>query len=78
MRHRKGSAVILACMLCGCAASPDKQLSVHELPVYRTGSNIAVKDHGVPSPVLSVRPDDVNTTKVPKWPAAPGGASGSP
>jgi hypothetical protein len=69
---------MLACVLCACATSPEKDAAERELPVYRTGSNIAVKDHTVASPVLSVRPDDVHTTKVPKFPATPGGASSSP
>jgi hypothetical protein len=78
MRHAAGCVVILACVLCGCATNLDKELAMRDQPVYRTGSNIAVKDHGVPAPVLSVRPDDLHTTKVPKWPATPGGATGSP
>ena len=63
------TTALLALGCAGCTTTPEKEADARELPVYRPGSNIAVKDHGVPSPVLSVRPDDVQTTKMPKWPA---------
>jgi hypothetical protein len=77
MRYLTGVAATAAFVLCGCSTTPDKEpLTVNKQPVYRTGSNIAVKDGDGQARVLSVRPDDVNTTKIPRYPLGTGTAGG--
>jgi hypothetical protein len=76
-RRSCGVAATAAWMLCGCSTAPDQEpLTVNKQPVYRTGSNIAVKEGEGQTRVLSVRPDDVNTTKIPRYPLGTGGANG--
>jgi hypothetical protein len=76
MRYATLMAAAVACLLCGCSTTADEPLAVRKEPVYRTGSNIAVKDPNAVSGVLSVRPDEVHTTNLPARPLGSGGVGG--
>jgi type IV pilus biogenesis protein CpaD/CtpE len=51
-------AIVAAASCAGCQSAQDKDVAAHREPVYRTGSNIPVRDPEARSSVLTVRPDD--------------------
>jgi hypothetical protein len=67
MNRRCGlvAAILAGAALAGCATSAPPPVEARTEPVYRTGSNIPVKD-GSASRTLSVQPD-----VVPRAPAMP-------
>ncbi|MGE5170857.1 MAG: hypothetical protein ACM3JC_10890 [Rudaea sp.] len=59
-RIETGFAVLgLSLLLGACAEAPEKESGYREEPVYRTGSNIPVKDYR-PEHVEVVKPDVIN------------------
>ena len=46
-------------LLSACAETPEKKSDYHEEPIYRTGSNIPLKDYR-PDNVEVVKPDVIN------------------
>ncbi|HEY1329038.1 MAG TPA: hypothetical protein VGI14_19025 [Casimicrobiaceae bacterium] len=64
MRLRMSMALV-ALLGAACANAPDRSAAAHRDPVYRTGSNIPVREDNLPSGVLTVRPDPVYTTNMP-------------
>jgi hypothetical protein len=51
-------AILAAASCAGCGSAPEQSAATHREPVYRTGSNIPVRDPEARSGVLTVRPDD--------------------
>jgi hypothetical protein len=59
-RHRCGRHVL------GMLERSGRKVAAHREPVYRTGSNIPVRDPQARSSVLTVRPDDsIQRTNMP-------------
>jgi hypothetical protein len=59
LRTLAASAVVAA-LCAACANAPGNETkAAHRDPLYRTGSNIPMRDPDAQSRVLSVRPDDV-------------------
>jgi hypothetical protein len=65
-----GCALAVALGGAGCSSAPEKDASAQPARVYRTGSNIAVRDPESTMGVLTVRPDEVHTTNMPKPPTS--------
>ncbi len=62
------AATVLAALLAACATpSPDK--ADYQAPVYRTGSNLPVRDGGSASNVQTVDPNSVNPMTAPGMPS---------
>jgi hypothetical protein len=51
-------------LVSACAKTPEKKSEYHEEPLYRTGSNIRLKDHW-PDNVEVVKPDVLNPRNTP-------------
>jgi hypothetical protein len=61
-----GLAALAAMCAGGCATAPNPDVAqARPAPVFRTGSNIAVRDPNAPTNVQSVRPDDMYRTNMP-------------
>lgn len=57
--HATSRAIAAAALLglcAACASQPQQQAQQHEEKIYRTGSNIAVKDYGIADNVQTVDP----------------------
>ena len=64
-------ALLCGALLAACATPAPDAAEARAEPVYRTGSNLPVKD-GTPSRVISAKPDD--TPRIPSMPMPrPGG-----
>jgi type IV pilus biogenesis protein CpaD/CtpE len=58
VRASIASALVAATLCAGCQSTPEKEASAHREPVYRTGSNIPVRDPDAATRVITAKPDD--------------------
>lgn len=62
------AATVLAALLAACA-TPAPEKADYQAPVYRTGSNIPVRDGSAASNVQTVDPKSVNPMSLPGMPS---------
>jgi len=58
LRTASVAAIVLAAATAGCAMAPDQTAEAKPEKVYRTGSNIPVRDPSAPSEVKQLKVDD--------------------
>lgn len=61
IKHSSAGRAIVAAMLLGmvaaCSSVPEQSAATHEKKVYRTGSNLPVRDNGAESNVQTADPE---------------------
>jgi hypothetical protein len=63
------AAAVLAALLSACATTGGADKADYQPPVYRTGSNIPVRDPGAASSVQSVDPQSLDRMSRPGMPS---------
>ena len=59
------AAAVLVVAAAGCAAPSEPNAEAREQPVYRTGSNLPVRDASLPGGVRIEKMDEANPSRVP-------------
>jgi hypothetical protein len=59
------AAAVLVVAAAGCATPSEPSAEAREQPVYRTGSNLPVRDASVPGGVRVEKMDETNAARVP-------------
>lgn len=63
------AATVLAALVSACATPAAEDKADYQAPVYRTGSNLPVRDPGAMSNVQTVDPKSVNPMSLPGMPS---------